>query len=128
MVRPIKRRAQGGSLKLQRYIQKSPTYFLGSVAHLSPCLGTTKVAGSCCDLFQLVVHLHLQAKSHQSYKEVWTVASQAAEVLRSLSQHETETKTALGDVSSQRVGLMLGGPSEAYATISSRIRCKTCAP
>eukprot|EP00439_Symbiodinium_sp_Y106_P076651 s689_g15.t2 len=50
-----------------------------------------------------------RAKSHQSYKEVWTVASQAAEVLRSLSQHETETKTALGDVSSQRVGLMLGG-------------------
>ena len=52
----------------------------------------------------------MKAKRYQSYKEVWTVASQAAAVLRSLSQHETETeKTALGDVS-VRVGLMLGGP------------------
>ncbi|CAE7253525.1 srfAB [Symbiodinium sp. CCMP2592] len=50
-----------------------------------------------------------RAKSYQSYKEVWTVASQAAEVLRSLSQHETETNTGVGDVSPQRVGLMLGG-------------------
>ncbi|CAE7947645.1 tycA, partial [Symbiodinium sp. KB8] len=79
----------------------------GVLCVFPPCLGTTKAVGFWPCMF--AYQLHMKAKRYQSYKEVWTVASQAAAVLRSLSQHETETeKTALGDVS-VRVGLMLGG-------------------